>query len=323
MGKDEKQIVCAFSDVTEHDMDMLFLEEFACSSDFLKLFTDQIGIGHAEVISVEASKTDIQLGESDMTVVIEVEGQKVGLLIEDKIDAIAMPEQCNRYYLRGKKGIENGDYDFFYVFIVAPKSYLTQNAEAKKYPNRIEYETVLLFFEGLDDRRAQFKAQQIQQAIQKQKAGYQVQVDPQVTEFWHKYSVCQKESYPEVLLVYNGEDKGSNATWMRISTVKDKLYIQHKADRGYVDLTFVGCGDRIAEVEELLLDAVPEYKAEGYSLHRANKAAVIRLTVPALDLHRPFEGQRQEVDEGFKAVEKLSALAKQFSFSAVDKLLKR
>ncbi len=31
-------IQCTFADVTEHDMDLLFLEEFVCSDEFLKLF---------------------------------------------------------------------------------------------------------------------------------------------------------------------------------------------------------------------------------------------------------------------------------------------
>ena len=34
-----------------------------------------------------------------------------------------MPEQCNRYSIRGKKGKKNGDYKAFYVFIVAPEKY--------------------------------------------------------------------------------------------------------------------------------------------------------------------------------------------------------
>ena len=84
-------------------MDMLFAEEFACSSEFLNIFLNEINISSANVVSVYLSKTDAALGESDLTVVIESSGQKIGLLIEDKIDAIAMPNQAERYSLRGKK----------------------------------------------------------------------------------------------------------------------------------------------------------------------------------------------------------------------------
>ena len=72
--------------------------------------------------SVDLSKSDND-GESDITVILQNQNTKIGLLIEDKINAIAMPEQCNRYSICGKKGIKNGDYKAFYVFIVAPEKY--------------------------------------------------------------------------------------------------------------------------------------------------------------------------------------------------------
>ena len=124
--------ICRFSDVSEHDMDMLFLEEFVCSEEFTRIFTDMVGVSDPKVLSVHSSKTDVSLGESDMTVVVQSNNERIGLLIEDKIAAIAMPEQSARYSLRGRKGIERGDYDRFFVFIIAPQKYLSQNAEAQK-----------------------------------------------------------------------------------------------------------------------------------------------------------------------------------------------
>ena len=316
-------IKCIFGDVSEHDMDMLFLEEFVCSKQFLEIFTSVVGVEDAKVISVHSSKTDVALGESDMTVIVESNGEKIGLLIEDKIDAIAMPEQSARYSLRGHKGIERGDYNRFYVFIVAPQKYLSQNAEAKKYPNRIEYERILSYFEGLNDLRAPFKIQQIKQSIEKQKKGYQVEMDRAVTEFWGKYSEYQKEHYPDVLLIYNGEIKGSNATWPRFKTVIDGLYMYHKTEFGFVDLTFESCANRIVEVEQLLSDTIGDYMKSGFTVHRTTKSAAIRLTVPILDLHKSFENQIDLVEKGFEAVKKMSDTAKLFPFSAVLELLSR
>ena len=129
-----------FRDILEHDMDMLILEEFTCSNKFAKIFLNKVGIDNAIVISTWQSKTDNELGESDMTVVFDCDGKKIALLIEDKIDAIAMPEQPSRYSLRGDKGIQDGDYDNYYVFIVAPRQYLDINEKAKEYPNRVSYE---------------------------------------------------------------------------------------------------------------------------------------------------------------------------------------
>ena len=107
-----------FRDVIERDMDVLILEEFSCSNNFSKIFLDKIGLNKAQLLVTWQSKTDIELGESDMTVVFDCCGKKVALLIENKIDAIAMPEQPTRYILRGNKGVADNEYDAFYVFIV-------------------------------------------------------------------------------------------------------------------------------------------------------------------------------------------------------------
>ncbi len=317
----DEQIVCSFGDVTEHDMDILVLEEFVCSDAFLRIFADEVGIGNAKVLSVHSSKTDALLGESDITVVIESNGERIGFLIEDKINAIAMPNQAERYSLRGQKGIMQGDYERFFVFIIAPKNYLALNAEAQRYPHKIEYEKVLSYFEGLNDSRSVFKIQQIRQAIEKQKKGYQAEKDPKVTDFWLKYSELQKAEYQEVDFIYNGEIKAANATWPRFRTVIDKLYMYHKTESGLVDLTFENCADRIIDVEQLLADAVSDYVKEGYSVHKTNKSAAIRLTVPVLDLHQPFDEQVDRVRAGLSAVKRMSDLARVLNFKKLVGLL--
>ncbi|MBP5618008.1 MAG: hypothetical protein J6X61_02530 [Clostridia bacterium] len=304
-------------------MDMLFLEEFACSASFVALFTDAVGICDPVVLSVQSSKTDISLGESDMTVIVESKGEKIGLLIEDKIDAIAMPEQATRYALRGQKGVERGDYSRYYVFIVAPEKYLSQNTEAQKYPNRVTYESVLSYFETLDDLRASFKVQQLRQAIEKQKKGYQVEMDPAVTEFWNRYSIFQKANFPGVLLLYNGEIKGSKANWPRFNTVIAGLYMYHKTHFGFVDLTFEGCADRILDIEDLLTNPVGDSLCDGFTVHRTGKSAAIRLTVPILNFHKSFESQQNEVETCFEAIQKMSDTVKKFPFDRVAALLNK
>lgn len=139
-----------FRDILEHDMDiMLILEEFSCSNDFSKIFLSKVGVENATLCLTWQSKTDRELGESDMTVVFSDGRKKIALLIEDKIDAIAMPEQPSRYILRGDKGIANGEYDCYFVFIVAPRQYLEHNEKANDYPNKVSYEEIKEYFEKL------------------------------------------------------------------------------------------------------------------------------------------------------------------------------
>ncbi len=316
-------IKCFFKDITERDMDMLFMEEFACSDSFLKIFTDKVGIAKSKVISIHSSKTDIMLGESDMTVIIETGNERIGLLIEDKIDAIAMPRQSERYTLRGQKGVEHGDYNRFFVFIIAPKQYLENNTEAQKYPYQIDYEAILDYYENLNDPRSSFKIQQIRFAIAKQKKGYQVEKDDQVTDFWLKYSEYQKAHYPDLILLYNSEIKGANAGWPRFNTVSDLLYILHKTEQGYADLTFDNCAGKMVKVEQLLSETVPDYLHEGYLIRKTGKSAAIRINTPNLDLHKPFTEQVHEVDISLQAVQKLSDLVKIFDYTKVNNLIEK
>ena len=84
--------VCKYRDVSERDMDLLFMEAFVTDPEFSKLFLDKTE--HAgklfDIIQAERSKTDNKLGESDLTLIYSIEGKRFALLIEDKIDAIAM-----------------------------------------------------------------------------------------------------------------------------------------------------------------------------------------------------------------------------------------
>ncbi len=73
------------------------------------------------VAHVEQSKMESGLGETDITVICNIDGEKHALLIEDKIDAIALPEQHDRYVKRGQKGVANNEYAGFDVFIVGPE----------------------------------------------------------------------------------------------------------------------------------------------------------------------------------------------------------
>ena len=308
-------IDCKFSDVTEHDMDMLFLEEFVSSKAFLDIFTKPIGISSAKVVSVQSSKTDVLLGESDMTITIEKDSERIGLLIENKIDAIAMHCQAERYFLRGEKSISAGEFDKYFVFIIAPREYMKNNSEAQKYPNKVEYESVLDYFKSLKEPRAEFNIQQINQAIEKQKKGYQVEIDVAVTEFWKKYSEYQKQFYSDLYFIYNYEAKGANATWPRFRTVVDGLYILHKAESGFVDLTIEGYADKIVDVEHMLDQTIENRLSEGLTVHKTGKSAAVRSLVPALDFHKPFDEQIKKINVCFSSIRKMSETAKLLSHS--------
>ena len=311
-------LICKFSDVLEKDMDLLFLEEIVSSPNFLNIFTSKVNIASARVVKVEHSKVHSEFGESDMTVIIETEGKKHGLLIEDKIDAIAMPEQYERYVIRGNIGIENGDYESFDVFIIAPVKYLKVNQEAQKYPNQITYEECANYFRGLSDARAIFKLQQIEFAINKQKSSYQVIEHVAVTDFWNKYIAYQKEGYPHLWLSTSGGSKGSRASWPRYKVPIKSLYILHKSEFGYVDLTFPNCAERTVKLKALLDKELGNIAEQKLSVHITGKSAALRVVVPKLYFKTPFEDCVDDVDTCLREISRLCGIIEKLS---ADKIL--
>ena len=304
-------VKCKFSDVSERDMDLLFLEEMASSQEFLNIFLSKINLTGAIVCSVEQSKVDTEFGESDMTVIVEKDRIKYGLLIEDKIDAMAMDNQSGRYVSRGELGKKNGDYTDFFVFIVAPEKYLKENDEAQKYPNKITYEECLEYFHLSTDNRSAFKAQQIEQAIYKQRHGYQVVVNEKVTDFWNKYITYQEQNYPELWLVSKRGPKGVNARWPYYNTVLDDMVIYHKSEKGYVDMTILDAADKIVSLETELKTILGDFSARGVSLVKTGKSAALRIKIPELDFINSFECYKNEIPCCFDAIKQLSEIAKE------------
>lgn len=297
-----KVLECKFSDILERDMDLLFLEEFVSSEEFLNIFLSKINLTGAMVRKIEHSKMDLDDGESDMTAIVEKDGRKYGLLIEDKIDAIAMKNQSGRYFKRGEKGKINGDYNKYFVFVVAPKKYLQENQEAKKYPNKITYEECLEYFLSKTDPRSQFKAQQIAKAIDKQKKGYQVIENTNVTSFWQQYISVQKTCYHQLQLKYDSQIKGSKALWVTFHTDYKQIKIVHKSDKGFVDMEFSGLGEKTTELRKLFASQIEESK---YKVVLTGKSAVLRKECSKIDFKADFESQKEIVIEALSAANEL------------------
>lgn len=306
-----------FRDILEHDMDMLILEEFACSTEFSKIFLNKVNISDAKVLSTWQSKTDSELGETDMTVVFEYNDKKIALLIEDKIDAIAMPEQPARYVLRGNKGVIDGEYDTYHIFIVAPQEYLEKNEKAKEYPNYVSYEEIRDYFEKLNDTRRSFKLAQISLAIEKQKNGYQVVKNALVTDFWNKYVEYKNQNFPKLNLIVNNDTKPTNGIWTYFRTINKDMLIYHKSDKGYVDLTLNGKADKQEKIKSMLTSIVENYYEQGYEVVKTGKSCAIRVKVPVVTFSEPFEKQKDSIDYAFSAVEKLYALSIKLDLAGV------
>lgn len=266
--------------VNERDMDLLFAQA-VLEPDFFHLVLKKFNIQTAKLLSIEISKMDPKLGESDITLIIEEENKKIGLLIEDKIDAIAMENQHGRYIERGNLGIKNKDYDAFLIMLFCPKKYYEQNNEAKKYEHQLFYEECKEYYESKNDSRSQI----IEQAIHKSKSPYNPDINEIAHQFLLDYKAYQKEKYP-TLDIRTADN--TNGYWVEYNTRLSNVYIIHKKDRGFMDLTFTNAADKLGRLEKAL-DWIRHKTNRSVSIQKTSKSAAIRIEVPLIERDKKFD----------------------------------
>ena len=312
---------CDFGTVSERDMDMLFLNAFSTDKGFLNLFIEEAKLPKADytVKEVCLSKADKD-GESDITVIIEGADRKVGLLIEDKIDAIAMPEQPERYIKRGERGIENKEYDAFYSFIVCPEKYYNNNEAAKKYPYKIKYEVIRDYFSKKTNPTHMVYFQEICQAIEKAKRPPKVEINANANRFFRKYKDYQEENYPELNLTTK---RNSNGYWAHYTSRFGSVYLYHKIEDGKVDLTFNKAAKYLDKLE-IVANWFRKHGFPNVCAVKTGMAGALRVAVPKLNMQIPFEeNDDYDIDVCFKTINELIEAVNVFGVAnSISDLLK-
>ena len=294
--------------ICERDMDLLFAQAMMTDSDFSRMVVDKTNLQGKpyQVVAAELSKADSELGESDITIVIDVEGVRYGLLIEDKIDAIAMPEQHGRYVKRGKKGVKDCEYSDFRVFLFCPKKYYQNDDEAKLYEHVVTYEECKVYFDNKADALSELRSGQLQQALDKAKKPATVNVNAKANAFLRQYIAYQKEHFP-MLTLTTKEDK--NGWWTDYRMELGYVYINHKIQEGFVDLTFPRAQD-MEDKAKSIADWMRKHKFPNPTVVKAKKSVMIRVHVPKLDMSKDFNCvDMDELNQCFEVIQEMTDFA--------------
>ena len=141
--------------VAERDIDLLFIEELSISKSFRSWIYGMVwetndhdlpflGAWHSLIHS--------EYGESDIPAIFkDSHDHKTAILIENKIDALAQPNQAARYRSRGDAGIEKAWWHKYRTCMIAPQAYLDANSEAELYDVRISYESIKEWFQHVGE----------------------------------------------------------------------------------------------------------------------------------------------------------------------------
>jgi hypothetical protein len=301
--------------VAERDVDLLILEELAVSHEFLAWWLEQVkaeGGESAVVIHAQHSVSQPELGESDLVVLYSLPPSEChAVLIENKINAPAQPDQGLRYKRRGEVGVLAGTWRSFRTCIVAPQRYLDANGDASHYDARISYEVIRAWFLDREaDSRAVFRARLLAEAIEQSRRGYTPEADERMTQFWRRYWECAADEFPELNLPEPGpKPAGSNWIEFRPEALGPDRRIYHKLPAGFVDLQLDGSACRLEAIKSdisSLLGSDTEVVITG-------KSSSIRVRVPPLNPFGDFGDQISAARTGMRAAFRLLFIARAIS----------
>ncbi len=149
--------------LTERDIDLLLLEDFIVSRDFLAWFCSRIGVRDARLERARRNMTDSD-GESDIVLWVKAGTLYIIVLIENKIDAPQQELQDERYHVRGPRLAREAGYDDYLTVICAPCGYLDGLPSGSAYQHRVSYEEISDWFDAANGPRAAWRGDVLRQA---------------------------------------------------------------------------------------------------------------------------------------------------------------
>lgn len=299
--------------VAERDIDLLITEELSVSDEFREWMAARV-FGEptfGSTLHALHSVTDAQLGESDVVFLFQsLDGARIGVLIENKIDAPPQRDQGQRYRLRGEKGIAQGDWDRFRTCVVAPQRYLESGKHTESYDAEISYEELLAYFQsrGPRDARYAYKAKVVLEAIQQNRRGYTPQISEAMTQFVADYVRMAAEQFPD-LGVQSAKPRPAGSTWIIFVPVAAPkgVYLVHQLTAGFVKAIFPG---QVAVVDRLKVALAKSLPSDA-AIVPAGKSAAISISVPVIDpLEQSVLDQQDRILTALEWIAVLGDLAK-------------
>lgn len=226
------------SSVAERDIDLLLMEEFHISEEFVRWFAEQVGEKGAAPDGAWHSLSDTD-GETDLLLRVRCGPQRIGILIENKVGAPEQDMQAERYHLRGIRSREAGKFDRYVTVMCAPSRYLSGLSEESAYQFRVSYEAIAEWFAPGTDKRSQWRHEIMREAIEQGRRGYTMAVNEITSRFHREFYEFLTRRYPRLQMRKPG-NKGSNSNWIVIKGVgfPKGVTLNYKLGKRTIDLSF-------------------------------------------------------------------------------------
>jgi hypothetical protein len=290
--------------IEERDLDLLLLTALHISQDFRTALIEKFaGMKPVEFLGAWRSVFN-QYGETDVLVLVRVDGgDRLALMIEDKIDAIFQEQQAERYRRRGNLGIAEGHWDRYLTCLCAPKAFAEPQVTSGDWDRVVFVEDIEQALAAIDGLSASFLRRAIRQAVEKKENGGSHE-NAHATEFWRRYVELCREEFPDVMMSPLRRRQTEYDPWPRFASneLPANVRLEHKAWKGHMDLTFQKRSYR--EVTERLSGMLPP----GLTVANTSPSAAVRASTSRLVATDSFDPQIEAVRTSFKTVRRLIAL---------------
>ncbi|KSV76436.1 hypothetical protein N185_14875 [Sinorhizobium sp. GW3] len=273
--------------IEESMTDLLLCELLGTKPQFVSALAEHLGIDVSnKVASIRRSVHDTSLGETDVEAILENGPQRLGLLVENKIRAVLMPDQIGRYRRRGEDGLFKGLWEQYFVVVFSPEGYRSYIPErdASAADGFLSYEWVRDWLHSEDALLNAFKIHMLAEAISDARVGYVKKLDTRMTNFHQSVYAIASEEYPQLKMAWldqAGFDSSIIHLPHALPARGDSLVM--KVKMGTAELR-VETRDPIA-TERALNAAIPQ----GWRTTRAKGYAGVEIAVGVLDPTLDFQ----------------------------------
>jgi hypothetical protein len=284
--------------VAERDIDLLLMEEFHVSDEFVGWFCGKVGLRGALPAGAWHSLSDTD-GESDLVLRVIKDRRRIGILIENKIGAPEQDLQAERYHLRGIKSREQGKFDDYLTVICAPDRYLESLSTGSAYQHRVSYEQIADWFGRQSDRRSAWRHHILLEAIDQGRRGYTMAVNAVNTAFHLAYWEHIQKRHPRIHMA-RPKNRGSYSSWIIFKghDFPKAVNMHHKFDQQVMEIGFSG-----HSIEEVLV--VKSAWPDDISPVQKGKTASLAIRVPPIDMKIDFAKQIPSIEEALAAAYRL------------------
>jgi hypothetical protein len=268
--------------VSEADIDWVVCTELNSSHDFREWMARRVFGQDEELTSLGAWRSVADsAGESDLLWLIDAaDGARRLVMIENKIDAPAQPDQFERYMQRGHGYIKAGKCESFITVLLAPEKY--RSPDSKDYEVPITYEALRDWLARQAGERSRYLASLVEQALRKQRE--KAPPDAEITDFRRRIWRLAEDEFPELGVQDPGEVSASQY-WVYMEFGEFRIIYKMYRTAGrfgdcVVDLELPG---RLNDVDRLRAQFAGDLAEAGIQVVATGKSASFRKRVPRVE----------------------------------------